>query len=620
VRYPLRSGPLAGSRGSLGGDLLVHYGPMMADLPGRVGSIRRQSLARRVERSGLFRSVSLTGLVVLAALANGCSGDDDASDGTPSAGKGGSATGGSAGTSGGSGTGGASGKGGGAGTGGGGRGGSSGDSGASGADQGGGTGATGGRGGSGGSTVDPTPGDPGCGLDSAAFCDTFDTPAKARGRAGDADVTKWSASRMAPQGPTAYGQAYAVRASTLRPFNDAGGARKQLAACRSGVSDEVLPDEDILVCDPSEDVASRHLLVAVGSQNYGQNTLRARQPFDFEGRTGKIVFDVEALAGGLLGWVSLAVTEDPVGAPSFQTEHNSEGGVLPRNGFSVQLNEPCNGMEGTNFSLNELHVFDDYVETILKPTDRVCLPTQWGKLNHIEISVAQNRIEVYGTPFSEDGTSFEPVKLIWGGAVDLPFTRGYVQLTTHNHATLKYTEAGSDFKQGFADLDAWIARWDNVGFDGPSVRGLREYEVPDSLDEFHVMGNDVNYEGVNTGWTLADQADSPKQTLHFTDVDLDGMKSARLAYDAWYCAGCGPPVGAYGVKYRFNGNAWHERQLTVAEAMSILPEQGQGAVGHVVDVPLDELVAGDNAVEFVSMNHPTNYPVGLVNVDLVLSE
>ena len=593
---------------------------MMADHSGHVGSIRLDAVARgKVARSALLRSAAFSGLLLLLAVANACSGDDDSGDGASAGQGGGGALGGSAGTGGGgSGVGGsASGKGGGTGAGGAGRSGSSGDGGAAGADQGGGTG---GKGGTGGSSIDPTPGDPGCGLDAAAFCDTFDAPAKDRGRAGEADVTKWSASRMAPQGPTAYGQAYAVRASTLRPFNDAGGAKRQLPACRSDVMDEVLPDDDILVCDPSDDVASRHLLVAVSSQNYGQNTLRARQPFDFAGRTGKIVFDAEALAGGLLGWVSLAVTEDPVGAPSFQTEHNSEGGVLPRNGFSVQFNEPCNGMDGTNFSMNELHVFDDYVETITRPTDRVCLATRWGKLNHIEIDVAEDRIEVYGTPFSEDGKSFEPAQLIWGGAVKLPFTRGYVQITTHNHATLKYSEASSDFKQGFLDLDTWIARWDNVGFDGPIVRGLREYEVPDPLDPFHVMGNDVDYEGVNTGWTLADEADGPKQTLHFSDVELDGMKSARLAYDAWYCAGCGPPVGEYGVKYRFNGHDWHTRQLTDVEAMSILPDNGQGAVGHVVDVPIGELVAGDNTVEFVSVNHPTNYPVGLVNVDLVLSE
>lgn len=58
-------------------------------------------------------------------------------------------------------------------------------------------------------------------------------------------------------------------------------------------------------------------MVAVGAQNYGQNSYRIRQPFDFAGRTGKIVFDADAtVENRLIGWVSVQVTEDPVNAPT----------------------------------------------------------------------------------------------------------------------------------------------------------------------------------------------------------------------------------------------------------------------------------------------------------------
>src|SRR4051812_18407270 len=38
-------------------------------------------------------------------------------------------------------------------------------------------------------------GKPGCGFDAAAFCATFDAPAKTHGRAGELDPAWWSASR-----------------------------------------------------------------------------------------------------------------------------------------------------------------------------------------------------------------------------------------------------------------------------------------------------------------------------------------------------------------------------------------------------------------------------------------
>src|SRR5262249_46699927 len=53
-------------------------------------------------------------------------------------------------------------------------------------------------------------GGPACGLASAAFCDTFDAPAPAGGRAGDLDAHWWSAGRVAPQGPTGHGGVFPI--------------------------------------------------------------------------------------------------------------------------------------------------------------------------------------------------------------------------------------------------------------------------------------------------------------------------------------------------------------------------------------------------------------------------
>ncbi|HEU5075836.1 MAG TPA: hypothetical protein VFU02_16700, partial [Polyangiaceae bacterium] len=116
--------------------------------------------------------------------------------------------------------------------------------------------------------ISPIPGDPGCGLESAAFCDNFEAPSEVRGRAGELDPTFWSVSRGQPQLPTSNGLAFSAGAATL-------------PACRSDLPAQVFPSDDSPICDPSELIHSNHLLVAVGAQNYGQNSYRIRQPFDF---------------------------------------------------------------------------------------------------------------------------------------------------------------------------------------------------------------------------------------------------------------------------------------------------------------------------------------------------
>ena len=68
--------------------------------------------------------------------------------------------------------------------------------------------------------------------------------------------------------------------------------------CRSGITQtSVFPPNDTLICDPSG-TRSSQLMTAVSMQNYGVNSYMIRQPFDFAGRTGKIVFDVDAVDQG----------------------------------------------------------------------------------------------------------------------------------------------------------------------------------------------------------------------------------------------------------------------------------------------------------------------------------
>jgi hypothetical protein len=452
----------------------------------------------------------------------------------------------------------------------------------------------------------PVLGGPGCGLESAAFCETFDAIALERGRAGEADVRRFSASRANPQLPTGNGVAIAAGPATLPD-------------CRGDLPATVFPPEDALVCDANAAIASKHLLVAVGAQNYGQNSYRIRQPFDFHGRTGRIVFHAEGrVLNGLLGWLSVAVTEDPTPIPSFSIgspgQNNDEGGAVPRNGFEIHFQDNCGGRaEPGHFSVRFLDVITSFVDDVRWPEDALCVTGRQGHLNRFEIAVSRTRIEIYVSPHSEDGVTFAPAELMYAADVDLPFERGYVHLTVHNHATLKY---GEDFGEG-APLDAWIARFDDIGFDGPVVEGWREHEIADSL----VPGEDAwNIAGpvMSVGYLVADEADGPNDVFRFANVDPTGVTRARIALAAWYNLGNGDPPETFVLRYRLNGNEWHDRAFDADELAVLTNGHTLGAISQMLEVPVGELVAGENTLELTTRNVPQNYPPAVSSIDLVL--
>lgn len=402
---------------------------------------------------------------------------------------------------------------------------------------------------------------------------------------------------MQPQSPTYNSHPFSIGTATL-------------PACRAGLPSKVRPDRDTLICDPTSTVHSNHLLMAVAAQNYGANSYRIRQPFDFAGRTGKIVFDATGYTQQLLGWISLEITEDPIGTPSYGVLTNDEGGILPKNGLELQFSWHCIATP-TQISLSAVHVFHDYADTVIpasypNPSPAPCVAADADKLNHFEVEVSQDHVRVSVSPMSADGVTFEAASVMFETPIELSFSRGSVHLSTHNHATMKYGQ-----------IDAWITRWDNVGFDGPVLSAAREYEVADSL----VPQGDAT----DIGYILADEKSGPGQTFHFADVDVAGASRARLALSSWYWQN-GAPIDQYVLRYRLNDGPWHDRRLTAGEMIAMTKPVingaasggTQGALGQMVDLPLGELVSGDNTLEMVTANIPTSYPPGVVNIDLII--
>ena len=142
---------------------------------------------------------------------------------------------------------------------------------------------------------------PGCGFAAAAFCDTFDGPAegaRARRRARP-DVTG------APGG---------WRAS----FDDARDGHRdgRHPGCRAGVSGHVWPDDDTLVCDPTADSRATICSLRWPHRTTDRTGTASASPSTSPGRTGKIVFDATVMPlSPLHGWISLAITEDPISMP-----------------------------------------------------------------------------------------------------------------------------------------------------------------------------------------------------------------------------------------------------------------------------------------------------------------
>ena len=461
------------------------------------------------------------------------------------------------------------------------------------------------------------PGASGCGFAAAAFCDTFDAPSVVHGRAGELDAARWSAGHLAPMSPTSptsKGNAFPV-----------GGA--MIPTCRSALPSLAFPDSDTLICDPSADVAA----TICSSRWLHRTTVSTRTAFGspstlLDGR--EIAFDAEGYT--TLGWISLEVTEDPIADPSYSLFVNDEGGILPRNRFELQFSSTCGqGGVPTKFTMRGLHVFTNYADSVHSPSNPVCVGVQQGKLNHFEVSVSQKRIEVSVSPFSADGVKFAAPEVMYGADVDLPFSRGYVHVTVHNHATLKYSTGTWAGNAGATNLDAWVARWDNVGFDGPIVAGAREYEIPDSLTATKDLNDDPNNPtraAVNLGYVAPDVSIGPASVLHFPGVDLDKVTSAHLALSSYLPGG---KFEEYVLRYRLNGKAWRDRLLSPDEIKTltnpIVTGSGGtpgslGVVGLMIDVSLADLVAGDNSLEFVTVHVPQNYPPAIANVDLLLSE
>lgn len=478
-----------------------------------------------------------------------------------------------------------------------------------------------------------------CGFEEPAFCETFEAGPQAGGRSGELDPIRFSVARGMPYSPSSFDDAFRLGPALI------GDCRADLSHTR------VLPDSDVLVCEPVATIPTRHALGVAAAQNYGLATYRIRQPFDFEGRTGTIQLDLDLTNNGLGGWPAIVIAEDPSPTPSFDWQERGSG---PRNGVSIEFGTGwCNTARTVE---TIVYAFEEYVQTAFEPSfdcDTPHATTAPDSLNHVVIYLTEDHLEVWASDVSPDGESFPNLHLLWAGDAPLGFGRGYVSLALRNHATMKYW-LGS----------AAMVRFDNFGFDGPKVTGYREYSAPDSLTSYSGLGGcapeggacqwqgDViamfpdgdaacaesactyDGEGRNVGYTIPNvDEEEPPVALDFVGVDLSGMTRARLTLGATYPVfdwnDVSHPPTHIALHFRVNGGEWHVRHVSEVEANAFTdfsPDldgagAGAGFLNQAIDLPLEELTTGDNRIELLAANTWTGtYRVAVTGVDLVLDD
>jgi hypothetical protein len=308
------------------------------------------------------------------------------------------------------------------------------------------------------------------------FCDTFDRPQGIGNRAGDLDGNVWGVSRTT--GLFNFGGLYNVWNSTL------------IQKC-DGSTPRVNAPNDVIICDGQ-------LREAVNDNNPGAFeagtvvvlAMYPKQPFDFAARTGTVSFDVSNdTAGTHSAWPEFWLTDLPIPAPY---NHFDSWQALPNHGVGIRFGagvsaggvgmcQNGNNLDKPRWTVDSAVVIRGYVmddtsgfgtrsNMAVKQLDCVVEPNGVGQMNHVELRISQNQIDVYAT----DAGKITPLKHIAAITnANLTLTRGLIWLEdAHYNADKGPTDRPSQREHTFA--------WDNVAFDGPFTYRDFSYDALDN--------------------------------------------------------------------------------------------------------------------------------------------
>jgi hypothetical protein len=408
----------------------------------------------------------------------------------------------------------------------------------------------------------------------AIFCETFDQPSPVFNRSGQLNGTLWGVSRV-------LGGATAL----------VGWKDSVMDGCNGPQAASVVGATDVIICNGQlRESVDDNTDVSVLA-------LYPKQPFDFAGRTGTVAFDVTNDTTGTHGaWPEFWLTDQPIPAPSAHLIPCDLCDV-PRNGLGIRFaadRGSCgNGWRADsavvsrNYVLEDRSIFDTSTSGMYI-REKGCASLSSGPnggLNHVEIRISQNQIDVYA---SDAGSkTLRLINTITNA--NLTFTKGLIWIQdAHYNAEKAHVQ-----DPNIADQKNHTYTWDNVAFDGPATYRDLSFDV---LDNGAPMANGVK----KIGWDSTPASPANLNTLPMTAANIAAATGSFLLFNF------GKDIQPTVFTYTING---HPNTAPTPLASNLI-----GMRTLAVPVPLNQLVAGSQNIRLSS---DQNMVVSNVNVVLV---
>jgi hypothetical protein len=426
---------------------------------------------------------------------------------------------------------------------------------------------------------------------TAIFCETFDNKNPGiPSRTGDLDPNVWGVSRNS---------------------GDNRWAATSVVACNGLTASSA---HDLVICNGQlrEAVNDNHNVTILA--------MYPKQPFDFAGRTGTVAFDVSNDTQGIhAAWPEFWITDTPVPAPF---GHFDSWISFPANGLGIRfaINAEIgqygmcpngNNLSQRRFSVDSAVVIRNYsyedtngyahpAATGMKVNILDCVimsPGPNGPLNHIEVRVAQNLLEVWAT--DAGSTALRKIATITNP--NLSFSRGLVWIEDAHYNASKGA-CPPQYSGNPVCQDVHTFTWDNVAFDGPftyrdfSYDALDNNTTPDSSGEMDLAKTAL-----------------PNQVTTWSVLNMPANRQAtavRVLFNWKTYFGKVPS----NIIVKVNGHAHTIPYPYPANDTSFGTSSWRT---YPLTIPITELVAGTNVVEIGTDIQNDNTLVSNVNIVLV---